>query len=263
MTAWRALLGKELAVLFGSPIAYVVLTMVSFVTAFVFFEHLRAYNQILFLYATTTMGGFESGTVPDHINLRDTVFYPVMDQLSLLLIIPIPLVTMRVFAEERARGTEELLLASGLSSTTIVTAKFTATLAFVALMLATSFLYPLTAIAQGGLGAEHLAAVFLGLFGLAVGIASIGLACSAFTSSQILAAAATVAITFGLYDFGWLHGVVGEHTAIALDAIGLRPHFTRFAEGMVALSDLLYFAGCVAVAGVLAVFSLNLRKVTG
>ena len=73
------------------------------------------------------------------------------------------------------------------------------------------------------------------------------------------AAAATVAITFGLYDFGWLHGVVGEHTAIALDAIGLRPHFTRFAEGMVALSDLLYFAGCVAVAGMLAVFSLNLR----
>ena len=71
--ALRALLRKELAVLFGSPIAYVVLTMVTFVTAFVFFEHLRAYNQILFLYATTTMGGFESGTVPTHVNLRDTV----------------------------------------------------------------------------------------------------------------------------------------------------------------------------------------------
>jgi len=263
MTAWRALLGKELATLFGSPIAYVVLTMVSFVTAFVFFEHLRAYNQILFLYATTTMGGFESGTIPNHINMRDTVFYPVMDQLSLLLIIPLPLVTMRVFAEERSRGTEELLLASGLSPGTIVTAKFTATLAFVLLMMVASFLYPLTAIAQGGLGAEHLAAVFLGLLGLAVGIASIGLACSALTSSQILAAAATVAITFALYDFGWLHGVVGESTARALDAIGLRPHFTRFAEGLVSLSDLLYFAGYILVAAALARFSLQLRKVNG
>ena len=265
-TAWtslHALLRKELAVLFGSPIAYVVLTMVTFVTAFVFFEHLRAYNQILFLFASTTMGGFESGTIPDHINLRDTVFNPVMDQLSLLLIIPIPLVTMRVFAEERARGTEELLLASGLRPSIIVAAKFLATLSFVALMMAASFIYPLTAMAQGGLGAEHLAAVFLGLLGLAVGIASIGLACSAFTSSQILAAAATVAIAFGLYDFGWSHGLVSENVAIALDAVALRPHFVRFAEGIVALSDLLYFAGCAAVAATLARLSLDLRRVTG
>ena len=258
-----ALLRKELAVLFGSPIAYLVLTMVTFVTAFVFFEHLRAYNQILFLYASSTMGGFESGTIPDHINLRDTVFNPVMDQLSLLLIIPIPLVTMRVFAEERARGTEELLLASGLRPGVIVAAKFAATLGFVVLMMAVSFVYPLTAVAQGGLGAEHLAAVFIGLVGLAVGIASIGLACSAFTSSQILAAAATVALAFGLYDFGWAHALVSEDVAIALDAIALRPHFARFAEGIVALSDLLYFAGCAAVAATLARLSLDLRRVTG
>jgi ABC-2 type transport system permease protein len=262
-TALRALLRKELAVLFGSPIAYVVLTMVTFVTAFVFFEHLRAYNQILFLYASSTMGGFESGTIPDHINLRDTVFNPVMDQLSLLLIIPLPLVTMRVFAEERARGTEELLLASGLRPGVIVVAKYAATLAFVALMMAASFVYPLTAMARGGLGGEHLAAVFLGLLSLAVGIAAIGLACSAFTSSQILAAAGTVALAFGLYDFGWSHGLVSEGVATALDAVALRPHFVRFAEGIVALSDLCYFAGFAAVSAALARLSLQLRRVTG
>ena len=132
-----------------------------------------------------------------------------------------------------------------------------------ALMMVVSFVYPLTAMAQGGLGAEHLAAVFLGLLGLAIGIAAIGLACSAFTSSQILAAAATVALTFGLYDFGWSHGIVSERVAIALDGIALRPHFVRFAEGIVALSDALYFVGCVALAAALARFSLELRRVTG
>jgi len=258
-----ALLRKELAVLFGSPIAYVVLTMVTFVTAFVFFEHLRAYNQILFLYATSTMGGFESGTVPTHINLRDTVFNPVMDQLSLLLIIPIPLVTMRVFAEERARGTEELLLTSGLRPTQIVLAKFGATFAFVVLMMSASFVYPLTAIAQGGLGAEHLMAVFLGLTGLAIGIASIGLACSAFTSSQILAAASTVALAFRLYDFGWTHAFVSEPIAIFLDRIALRPHFVRFAEGIVTAGDIVYFASATLVAAALARLSLEMRRVTG
>jgi hypothetical protein len=58
MTAVLALIRKEFASLFGSPTAYLTLTMVALVTALIFFDHLRVYNQILFLYATTTMGGF-------------------------------------------------------------------------------------------------------------------------------------------------------------------------------------------------------------
>ena len=59
MTRIRALIRKECAVLFGSPIAYGVLFMVALVTAITFFEHLRLYNQILFVFASNTMGGFE------------------------------------------------------------------------------------------------------------------------------------------------------------------------------------------------------------
>ena len=60
--------------------------MVVLVTALIFFDHLRIYNQILFLYASNTMGGFESDTIPDHMNLRDRVFFPVMETLGLTLI---------------------------------------------------------------------------------------------------------------------------------------------------------------------------------
>ncbi len=263
MTRFLALLRKEIAALFLSPIAYGVLTMVALVTALVFFEHLRLYNQILFVFASTTMGGFDTDTIPDHINLRDTVFNPVMDQLSLLLIIPLPLVTMRVFAEERSRGTEEVLLSSGLSTSQIVGAKLTVTFGFVVLMMAVAFVYPVTAIAQGGLGAQHLAAVFLGLTALALGIASIGLAASAFTGSQIVAAAAAVGIAFFFYDFGWTHAFVGEDLAAFLDSIALRPHFRRFAEGLVFISDLTYFLGLMAVAFVLCRFALDFRRVGG
>ena len=104
MTAFRALVRKECAVLFASPIAYAVLTTVTVLTSILFFEHLRLYNQQLFLYASSNMGGFDSDTIPDYINLRDTVFYPVMEQLGLTLLLPIPLLTMRVFARERAHG---------------------------------------------------------------------------------------------------------------------------------------------------------------
>ena len=263
MTRLAALVRKELAVLFLSPIAYGVLTMVALVTALVFFEHLRLYNQLLFVFASTTIGGFETDTIPDYINLRDTVFNPVMDQLALLLIIPIPLVTMRVFAEERARGTEEALVTTGLSVNQIILAKFLVTFAFVTLMMVVSFIYPVSAIRQGGLGLEHLAAVFLGLTLLATGIAAVGLACSAYTTSQIVAAAASVALAFVLYDFAWTHAFVSEGVANFLDAISLRTHFYRFAEGLVFISDITYFVALAAIAFVLSRLAFDLRRVGG
>ncbi len=262
-TALRALVRKEWRVLFGSPVAYLVLTMSALVTALVFFEHIRLYNQILFVFASTTMGGFETDTIPDHINLRDTVFFPVMEQLGLLLIIPIPLVTMRVFAEERARGTDELIATTRLTSGEIVAGKFAVTFAFVTLMMAVSFVYPATAVAQGGLGIQHLAAVFLGLLLLALGIASIGLVCSAFTRSQVIAAAATVAVAFLFYDFGWTHAFVSEGMARFLEVISLHPHFGRFSEGLVYLDDIAYFAALAVIAAAVARLSIDLRRVTG
>jgi ABC-2 type transport system permease protein len=260
MTALRALMRKEAAVLFGSPVAYLVLTMVALLTAITFFEHLRLYNQQLFLYASTAMGGFESGTVPDYINLRDTVFNPVMDQLGVLLIIPIPLVTMRVFAEERARGTDELLLTSGLSPLHIVSAKFAVTFGFVVVLMAVSFIYPVTAIVQGGLGFQHLMAVYLGMVLLGLGLASLGLVCSAYTSSQIIAAAGAAAAGFLLYDFGWTAAIVGDGAARFLDAISLRTHFSHFAEGVVYLADLVYFAVVAVIAGAIARLSFDFQR---
>jgi len=261
----RALLRKELAVLFGAPLAYVALALVVLVTALIFFDHLRLYNQTLFLYASTTMGGFETDTVPDYVNLRDTVFFPVMETLGITLIGLVPLVTMRVFAEERAHGTDELLLTTALGPGRIVLAKFAATFLFVVLMMAASFVYPAMAIVQGGLGAEHLAAVFVGLTLHAVALASIGLACSAWTSSQLVAAVAGWAVGFVLWDFEWVKSFrfVGEGTAALLDALSLHLRYGSFAEGIVGVGDLAYFAALAALAAALARFSFTWRRVAG
>ena len=261
MTALFALIRKEFASLFGSPTAYLTLTMVALVTALIFFDHLRVYNQILFVYATTTMGGFDSGSIPDHINLWDRVFFPVMETLGLTLIGAVPLVTMRVFAEERAHGTDELLISTHLTPSQIVVGKFVATFAFVALMMAVSFLYPATAIDQGGLGIQHLAAVFLGLSLHGFAIAAIGLACSAYTRSQLIAAVSGWAVAFTLWDFTWANAFVSEGVAAFLGSIALHPRYGAFAEGIVALDDVLYFAGVALVGMAVARFSFDLRRV--
>ncbi len=87
MRPFLALLRLELLQLFSQPAAYLALSGVAAITALLFFDHLRLYNQTLFLYASTTMGGFETDTVPDYVNLRDTVFFPVMETLGITLIV--------------------------------------------------------------------------------------------------------------------------------------------------------------------------------
>ena len=261
MTSLRALVRKEFASLFGAPTAYLALTMVALVTALIFFDHLRIYNQILFVYATTTMGGFGSGAVPDYVNLWDTVFFPVMETLGLTLIGIVPLITMRVFAEERARGTDELLVTTGLSPGRIVLGKFIVTFLFVTLMMTVSFVYPAAAIEKGGLGVQHLGAVFLGLTLHGIALTSIGLVCSAFTSSQLVAAASAWAFAFLFWDFAWAGPFVGEGVGELLDAISLHPRYGAFAEGIVSLANIAYFAAVALVSLALARFSFDLRRV--
>lgn len=256
-----ALVRKEIAVLFGSPVAYVTLTAVSLVTALLFFDHLRVYNQILFVYTSSVTGGFEGGTVPQRINLQDQVFVPLMEQLAITLIGLIPLVTMRAFSEERARGTDELLLTSLLTPNQIVLGKFVSSFAFVALMLTVSFVYPAAAVLRAGLGAEHLLAVYVGLVVLGCGLAAIGLVCSAFTTSQLVAAVSAYAVAFAVYDLGWLNPFVGERIGRVLSSISLQPRFSGFAEGILSLADGVYFAALVAVGFVLARLSLDVVRV--
>jgi ABC-2 type transport system permease protein len=261
MTALLALMRKEFATLFGAPTAYLTLTLVALVTALIFFDHLRLYNQILFLYSSAGMGGFETDTVPDHVNLWDSVFFPVMETLGLTLLGAVPLLTMRVFSEERARGTDELLVSTHLTPSRIVLAKFLVTFGFVTLMMTVSFVYPALAIERGGLGVRHLAAVYLGLTLHGIGLASIGLVCSAFTSSQLVAAVSGWAFAFVVWDFGWIQPFVSESVAAFLDAISLHPRYGSFSEGIVSLADVVYFAGLALVAMAIARFSFDLRRV--
>lgn len=261
MTALLALIRKEFQSLVGTPTAYLTLTMVALVTALIFFDHLRLYNQILFLYTTSTMHGFDTDAVPDYINLWDSVFFPVMETLGLTLVGAVPLITMRVFAEERARGTDELLVTTHLTPTQIVLAKFAVTFTFVALTLSVSFVYPAAAIEQGGLGVQHLAAVFTGLLLLGIGIASVGLVCSAFTSSQLVAAVSGWAAAFVLWDFSWANAFVSEDVAAFLERVALHPRFGSFSEGVVALENVVYFVSLAIVAMAVSRFSFDLRRI--
>jgi hypothetical protein len=114
---------------------------------------------------------------------------------------------------------------------------------------------------RAGLGLPHLLAVYVGLFALGMALASIGLACSAFVSSQLLAAISAYAIAFVLYDFRWIAPFVPDTVAAAIDPLSMHPRFGAFAEGLVRAADLAYFGGLAAISLALARFAWDQPRV--
>ena len=85
--------------------------------------------------------------------------------------------------------------------------------------------------------------------------------CSAFTSSQLVAAVSAWAVAFLLWDFSWMYPFLNEQVAGVLDAISLHTRYGSFAEGIVSLSNMVYFLSVTLVGIAVARFSFDLRRV--
>lgn len=257
-----ALFRKELRALFTAPIAYVVLTAFVSLSGIYFFQHLVSYNRLLAVFHTGDIGvgGFDQGTVPGQINALNELFIPTANDFGLFLLAVIPLVTMRVFAEERANGTDELLLTTPLRAWELALAKHLSTYFFVTLILLVSAIYPGIVVAKSRLGMEHLVALYTGQLVYGVAIAAIGLACSSLTQSQIVAAILAYAIPFVLLDFGWLEPALSAGATKFFRELAIQPHLDSFARGVLEFRHGIYFGGLTALGFTASVASMELAR---
>ncbi|HKC49407.1 MAG TPA: hypothetical protein VKF60_01345, partial [Myxococcota bacterium] len=120
--------------------------------------------------------------------------------------------------------------------------------------------YPAVVVLRGGLGFEHLVALYSGQIFYGCAVASLGLACSSFTSSQIVAAVLGYAIPFVLLDFAWLSNTVSEQVAAVLREGALLSHYGSFARGVIELRNVVYFAGIAAFGWLASLASLELSR---
>ena len=123
------IVGKEMRSYFVSPVAYVVLTGFLLLGGWFFFNLLSRFNLLLTLYTQFQQGG----EAANRLNLNDYVLAPLMHNLAIVLVILVPMITMRSFAEEKKSGTYELLLTSPLRTGELVLGKFFASFLFVRL----------------------------------------------------------------------------------------------------------------------------------
>lgn len=238
-----AIAAKDLRSQFVSPIAYVVLTGFLLLGGWFFFNLLARFNFLLNLYLS-----FRNPEAMQRLNLNEFVIAPLLHNLSVILVILVPVITMRSFAEEKRSGTYELLMTSPLSITEIVLGKFFGALAFVFVMLLLTGVYPLILVLYGNPEMGVILSGFLGLFLLATAFVAVGLLTSSFTENQIIAAVSCLVALLLLYVISWPADTAGATTGAVLKYASLTEHFSELVKGVIDTRDLVYFASVIVLA---------------
>jgi ABC-2 type transport system permease protein len=250
-----AVAGKELRAYFHSPIAYLVMTVYTAICGFVFYSSTAFF--VIQSFRMQAMGGM--GMPP--ISLNENIIRPILaGVLTVVLLILIPLITMRLYAEEKRSGTIELLLTSPLTDLEIILGKFLGSLTLFAILEALTFLYFAVLFIYGNPNAKPLIANALGLLLYGAALLALGMWISTFTKNQIIAGAVGLAAFLLLYLLDWVTaystGTVGQ----VMSYLALTTHFDNFSKGVIQLSDVVYYLSVVLLGIFLTARSMEALK---
>ena len=234
MNAAWTIYRRELAAYFFSPIAYVVLCGFLLYQGIHFTLIVAAFQSSAFVQMTPVQAFFGG-----------TIFY------YLLLLVVCPLLTMRLFAEERRSGTYEMLMTAPVAEAEVVAGKYLAAVTFYASLWLPTLTYVWIVAKQMSLDPGPVAASYAGTILVGMVFLAVGTLLSAASRNQIVAAMLTFAILGGLaFTLGILQLVWYEEGLLreALGYINLWSHMEDFAKGIVDTRHLAYYATVIAFA---------------
>jgi gliding motility-associated transport system permease protein len=180
-----------------------------------------------------------------------------------LLIVLVPLLTMRLFAEERKLGTLELLWTYPVRDVEIIAGKFVACLAVVTAMIAATVLHPVMVSRFYPVAVGPLVAGYLGLWLLAAAFVACGLAVSALTESQLVAGAATYGLLLFFWVVTWNEAAVNDVTRRLLVPFSLFDRFHPFTRGAVDTQNVTYLVLFTLAFLALTFLALDARRWRG
>ncbi len=233
MRVLLTLTAKELRAIFASPIAYAVIAVFAVLCGYSFTVSLFVGKQATLIH----------------------IFFQAAIQLVLLT----PLVTMRQFAEERRNGTLELLLTSPVREIEIVAAKFLACMVLLAAMTGLTLVYAVVLAAFGDPDWGPIYSGYVGLVMLSGALVAAGLAISALTANQIVAAVASLGLFGVLWSIDTLAALLPYPFENWLLSLSLLARFTPFAVGALYLSDFGFFLSVILLGLFLTVRALARR----
>jgi len=237
-----AVAGKELRAYFHSPIAYLVMTVYSALCGFFFFSFMATY--VVQTFRMQAMGGM--GAPP--MNLNEYIVRPLLEGiLTVVLLLLIPLITMRLYAEEKRSGTIELLLTSPLTDLQIILGKFLGAFALYLVLILLTALYVSLLFLYGNPNGKPMLAGLLGMLLFGGALLALGMWISTFTKNQIIAGSVGMAAFLLLYVLDWASSYSNGAVGRVLSYMALTTHFDNFAKGVIDLSDVVYYASVIVL----------------
>ncbi len=131
MTGFYSVFRKEMANFFVSPIAYAIMACFLVISGFIFWANV-SYMSVISLQA------MNNPMISERINLTDFIVRPLMQNMGFILLFVMPLMTMRLFSEEKKSGCIELLLTYPITDTAVLMGKFLAAVVLLLIMLAST-----------------------------------------------------------------------------------------------------------------------------
>lgn len=180
-----------------------------------------------------------------------------------VLMIIIPLLTMRLIAEEKKLGTIELLWTYPLRDWEVLAGKYLASLLLLFVMLGLTTVYPIITYFLYDIDITPLFAGYLGLFLLGSSFIACGLLASSLTENQIVAALGTYGMLLMFWFLTWNEAVASEKVINILLNLSLFDRLLPFTQGAIDLKDLVFFVNFHAFFMLLTMFSLSARKWRG
>lgn len=240
---------KELKTLFASPLAWVVLAVMQIIFAWVFLFQLDQYLQNLPRIR-------ELANPP---GVTEVVIAMVFGFAAIVLLMAVPLMSMRLFSEEHRNQTLTLLLSAPVSTTEIVLGKFVGLMAFLLVSMALLFAMAASLAAGGALDWGLIGANGLGLLLLLAAFSSLGLFISSLTQHGAVAAFGT----FGALLLLWIINASAADPEALLNYLSLMRHFDNFNRGLVDTRDIAYLLVFSIVFLVLTTRRLDAQRLQG
>lgn len=222
--------GRELRTLFLSPLAWVILAVVQGLSAYFFLLYVDLFMQLQPRIAAT----------PGGPGVTDIIVAPLFSTAATVLLLVVPLLTMRLVSEERRAKTLSLLISAPVTMTEIILGKFIGVFCFVFIMLLLIAVMPISLLAGGNIDTGLWFSGFLGLTLLLGTFCSIGLFISTLTKQPTVAAIGTFGILLLLWILN-LAGSTGNDGSELFAYLSMLTHYQQLLQGVFSSTDVAYY----------------------
>ncbi len=224
---------KELKSYFASPIAYGLMAFFALVSGVFFYLYVSNFVQ-------QSMQGQMFGR-PQPMDMNEWVIRPLLMNMSVIGLFLIPMITMRLFAEEKRSGTIELLATSPVRDIEIIIGKWLAAFTLYGAIIALSLLDMLILFVYGRPDWRPMLAGYLGLLLQGGCLLAIGTFISNTSRNQIIAGSATFAISLLLWILDWTSAYDTSTSAKVISYLSVVSHFEPFAKGVIDSKDVIFY----------------------